>query len=330
MQQLRLTLFFANQDGLVDLLRLGIVDRARFLPAAGDVQRDLAYKQHELTHRLQQLLRTDPPAELQRILLASLPVSGQLVAVEQAFYFKKRPAKDFIDFHADLNTDKRWRLEGFVDTSRFPFSSTSEHLRKRNNLFMVATVTSAQDRTIRLRPLFIGHRSWLEEGAGAWAPDERRVHAQQVDQFSEVDWRRPANSSDMTKVSNMREDAVKDALAAIIGTPFVPKDWGGERSDLATNNLLVDGRQTSAAWLLKGRSVKGTMQIAHLGKNGDQIERLTTEPVDVLVVQHNDRISAPVVHMAETFAHDMRNPRRFMIMDGAITAAILRDYGHLK
>ncbi|WP_024287145.1 hypothetical protein [Cellulomonas sp. KRMCY2] len=330
MQEVRLTLIFANQDGLVDLLGLRPVDRARFLPATGDTQTDRAVKQHGLTDRLQQLLRTDPPAELQRLLLTSLPFGGQLVAVEQAFYFRRRSSNDFVDFHAQLNTDKQWRLEGVVDTSRFPFSSTSEHLRKRNNVLMVAIVSDVQDQTIRLRPLFIGHRSWLEETAGLWTPDERRVHVQQVDQFSEVDWAHGVSRDDATKVNNMREDVVKDALAAIIGSPFVPKDWGGERSDLSTNNLLVSGQQTSAAWLLKGRSVKGTMQIAHLGKNGDQIERLATEPVELLVVQHNDAISAPVVHMAETFAYDMRNPRRFMIMDGLATAMILRDYGHLK
>jgi hypothetical protein len=30
------------------------------------------------------------------------------------------------------------------------------------------------------------------------------------------------------------EDAVKQVFAEIIGEPFVPKDWGGEKSDLQT------------------------------------------------------------------------------------------------
>lgn len=328
MEKLRLTLLFANQDGLVDLLELGPADRARLLPASTDTQRDRAFKQHELTDRLAHLLRDAPPAELQRLLLTSPPTSGQLVAVEQAFYFKRRAKSDFIDIHADLNTDAQRRLEGVVDASRFPFSSTSEHLRKRNNIFLVATVNNVEGHTIRLRPLFIGHRTWLE-GTAAWTPGERRVYPSQVDQFSRTDWRRALAQDEATKINEMPESVVKNALAEIIGTPYVPKDWGGERSDL-TVTLHVDGRQTSAAWLLKGRSVRGIMQIADLGKNGDQIERLATEPVDLLVVQHNNAISAAVVHMAETFAFDMRNPRRFMIMNGVDTGKVLRDYGHLK
>lgn len=329
MQEIRLTLIFANQDGLVNLLGLRPMEAAGYLPADDDSQRDRARKQHGLTDMLQELLRRDPPTELQRLLLTSPPDGGQLVALEQAFYFKRRSDGAFIDFHAEVNTDSQWLVEGAVDTSRFPFSSTSEHLRKRNHVFMVATVGDVQERTIRLRPLFIGHRTWLEQSRAAWTPDERRVHVQQVDQFSRVDWSRRVDSKDVKAVNNMLEGEVKEALAEIIGTPFVPKDWGGERSDLATNNLLVKGQMTSAAWLLKGRSVKGPMKLLHLGKNGDQVERLATEPVELLVVQHNDAISAPVVHMAEAFAYDMRNPRRFMIMDGVHTAAIMRAYGYI-
>ena len=41
----------------------------------------------------------------------------------------------------------------------------------------------------------------------------------------------------MKLMNNMREDDVKHAIAEIIGAPFVPKDWGGERSDLFTEQL---------------------------------------------------------------------------------------------
>lgn len=34
--------------------------------------------------------------------------------------------------------------------------------------------------------------------------------------------------------------------------------------------------------------------------------------------------------MMKTYAYDVRRPRRFMILDGFATAAILRDCGHLR
>ncbi len=36
-----------------------------------------------------------------------------------------------------------------------------------------------------------------------------------------------------------------------------------------------------------------------------------------------------VVNMMETYANDMRRPRRYMILDGGDTARILRAYGKL-
>ncbi len=50
----------------------------------------------------------------------------------------------------------------------------------------------------------------------------------------------------------MPERHVKEALAALIGEPVVPADWGGKINDLYTSRLMVDGQQHSAAFLLKG------------------------------------------------------------------------------
>lgn len=326
----RLELWFANQDGLVDLLGIGRELQQLYLSRHGESQRGMAQKQHLLAALLEERLADNPPVELQRFLLAEAPELGQLISIEQAFYFSRRGTGGNVKFHADLNTDKAWRLDGTIDPDRFPFSSTYDHLSGRRNVFMVATIRDVDGKHLTLRPLFVGHRTWANERGASTSFYERRVHPNDVDQFSSVDWRRSPTAAEMRLMNNMREEDVKDAIAEIIGVPFVPKDWGGERSDLTTNNLLVRGEQTSAAWLLKGRSVRGPMKIPHLGSNGDQIERLTTEPAELIVVQHNDAITAPVVNLASAFANDMRNPRRYMIMDGHLTAMILRDHALLR
>ena len=69
------------------------------------------------------------------------------------------------------------------------------------------------------------------------------------------------------------------------------------------------------------------MTLRALGKPGDQIERLFTQPAEILVLQHCHEITPAVVNMMETYANDLRNPRRYMIIDGTDTARILKSQG---
>lgn len=123
--------------------------------------------------------------------------------------------------------------------------------------------------------------------------------------------------------------AVKRAFARVIGESYVPKDWGGERSDLYTSRVFARGRQMSAAWLFKGPGHPRAMDVKALGKNGDQIDRLFTEPAELLVLQHCHQIKPSVVNMMDAYAHDVRRPRSYMIIDGADTGRILRSLGLL-
>jgi hypothetical protein len=93
--------------------------------------------------------------------------------------------------------------------------------------------------------------------------------------------------------------------------------------------VFARGRQVSAAWLFKGPGYPRAMDINALGKNGDQIDRLFTEPAELLVLQHCHQIKPSVVGMMDAYAHDARRPRRYMIIDGADTGRILRSLGLL-
>jgi hypothetical protein len=48
------------------------------------------------------------------------------------------------------------------------------------------------------------------------------------------------------------EETVKEFIGTIIGEPYLPKDWGGELSDIDTTRVMLDGRRVAAAFLLKG------------------------------------------------------------------------------
>lgn len=325
-----LEMWFVNQNASVDVLGIASHEQLDYLPADGDSDRRTAQKQRALATVLEGVLKADPPRELQRSILTSGIEPGAMVSVEQAFYFNKSAEPGRVLMRTKLDTDPTWKIEGKLDPSRFAFSSAHDHLSGKRNVFVVATVSDVdiEERIVTLRPLFVGHRSWATSRSTT-PIRSRRIYPSHVDHFSDVDWARGPSAKEMKIMHNMREHDVKTALAEIIGTPFVGKDWGGERSDLVSNNMMVDGDQVSASWLLKGRSVQGAMKIPHLGSNGDQIERLTTEDSDLLIVQHNNAITAAVVNLAAAFANDMRKPRRYMILDGEATAMILRDYNKL-
>ena len=63
--------------------------------------------------------------------------------------------------------------------------------------------------------------------------------------------------------------------------------------------------------------------------NGDQIYRLFNIPAQVYIVQHCHNIGAAVRKTVEAFAmqRGISAPCRFVIMDGAATARLLRAYG---
>jgi len=54
-----------------------------------------------------------------------------------------------------------------------------------------------------------------------------------------------------------------------------------------------------------------------MGKRGDQLIRAFEEPVDLIVVQHCNKIENTVVRITESLAYDPRRPRRYCIIDGA-------------
>ena len=155
-----------------------------------------------------------------------------------------------------------------------------------------------------------------------------RVYPDSIDAFRAIAGKAPTRA-DLQTVLNMAEENVKTAFSEIIGEPFVPKDWGGERSDLITSRLTVHDQPTSAAFIFKGPSVPGTLHPKNMGKRGDQLIRAFDEPVDLVVVQHCNQIANSVVRMTEALAYDLRRPRRYCIIDGNDTALILKAHGKL-
>ena len=253
---------------------------------------------------------------------------GTLVTLTQDFYIR-RASEEEGTFQAKLDVDRKTTLTGRFSAEHLVGSTGQSETFGHKRFTMLAVVEDAETDgtadTIRLRPLFIGWRL-RGEAPEEEMDDRREVWPGQVDQFSAADGRR-ATAAERKAVAEMSEREVKDAFAEIIGEPFVPKDWGGETSDLYTNRLSIGGKPASAAFAFKGPGLRGTLHMSGMGVRGDQGLKLAQEPADLFVVQHHDQIGADVRSLLSALAR--AHMRRYVVIDGESTAAILGAYGKL-
>jgi hypothetical protein len=274
--------------------------------------------------------------ELQRAVHENKLRVGNAVGVEQTFHFRRNKRRDEInykpvEFSAALTTDTSVTVMGTFNAVRLVSHSAAGSLSGDRPAYILGTVTECKDSQIRIRPAFVGVRTYLDdEHQQAYGiTSGRRVYPTEIDQFTSIDFLSTVTPSDVKQVLKVPEEVVKTTVARMLDEHYVHKDWGGERSDLYTSRLRIKGRQVSSAWLFKGPGFPRPMTVKALGAPGDQIDRLFSQSAEVLVLQHCHEITPAVVSMMETYAYDLRNPRRYMIIDGTDTARILRDQGKL-
>jgi hypothetical protein len=208
----------------------------------------------------------------------------------------------------------------------FSMSSISTLTNKRHML--IAGIYEFHENNVEVFPYIIGEVA-QETARSRHLASFIRVYPQSIDAFARIAEGHRPTAADLAAIGGMPEADVKKAFADIIGEPFVSKDWGGEKSDLVTSHLTIGGEPSSAAFIFKGPSVAGPLHPANMGKRGDQLIRAFDEPVDLIVVQHCNKIETSVVRNAEGLAYDARRPRRYCIIDGNDTALILKTYGKL-
>ncbi len=219
------------------------------------------------------------------------------------------------------------------------FGSSFIWLAGHQRLFSVAVIMKVSNNSIEATPLLIGSiGDGIMYDGPSWISKESygRIHISQIDQFSKViDWMDKnrhvmANRGKIDKeMRKLSEEQTKKGFAEILGEPYVGKDWGGERSDLHTGKLSLDGELKSAAFMFKGPAKFKDLKCSDLGKNGDQIDRLFSEPVEICVLQHCNSISTAVQSQMKAYASRVHDLRNFMIIDGSDTFAILKAYGKI-
>lgn len=203
-------------------------------------------------------------------------------------------------------------------------------LRKGGVFCIIADVRGVLDDRLLCEPYIIGQPWVVEEGAqdkqdAVWFSFQLYENfIEDIDEFSEV--RDEADPPSPEPMSAIKESAFKQCLAEILGDA-VQSDWGGETSDYYSAHIHLAGRRTTAAFLLKGPAKYSPMQITHLGKNGDQIYRLSKEPAELLIVQHCHDILPAVRETLRVFAVQPSKAKRYCLIDGRDSLRLLRAYG---
>lgn len=98
-----------------------------------------------------------------------------------------------------------------------------------------------------------------------------------------------------TRGTPLSENKIKNGFACIIGEKWIPKDWGGEKSDLFSTQIRVSGKRLPLAIAFKGSGTSGKLVPAKMGKNGDQINRLFDELAQVFLVIYHGEIDSSII-----------------------------------
>jgi len=154
----------------------------------------------------------------------------------------------------------------------------------------------------------------------------KQITIDDIDSFKRVRNVRGAASS----LPDISETKFKNGVRDIIGETATFKDWGGEKSDLMSTRLRLNGKRRAAAFAFKGPGQKGVLVPAKMGKNGDQCQRLFQESAEVFVIQHWREIATSVHELVATFAKVKSIAEGktiyYCIIDGQDSGRLVRAY----
>lgn len=244
--------------------------------------------------------------------------------------------KERVTSQIKLPFETDWKVEVNYST-QYIFSSTGKMvLADGNKETIVGGVHAINGSTITVHPLIIGAPSFdhaandeLNLDLTWYGWEWYEIHPEDIDEFSSLkDIPIPEPEEWQTTMRNTPEAAVKQAICELLGdTP--QKDWGGEQNDHFASALHLAGERATGAFLLKGPAKFEEMTPRHLGKNADQIYRLSMSPAQVLVVQHAHNVGEAVRATLRAFAVNASSPRRYCVIDGRDTYRLLKAYGKL-
>jgi hypothetical protein len=243
------------------------------------------------------------------------------------------------DIYGDGRVQTTIQVPGVVDraaeleykASRVLSDTVRGQLHQGDRLAVVAEVLRIEGERVVFHPLAIGG-AWLTDLDGDsgdmgdlvwWSGSFGEVFVEDIDEFAAA---KAVTVDGFEAMKTISESAFKQCLARLLGIT-APKDWGGEQSDLYACDVHLRGQRRTAAFLLKGPARFAPMTLNSLGKNNDQIVRLSSEPADLLIVQHCHEINQAVRSTLRAFTIQPGTlRRRYCLIDGRDSMKILKAY----
>jgi hypothetical protein len=339
---LDLTCWYLNIRRLIELVgaeelgaRLSVIDR---LPSSDHLTK-LAGLSAVKDALLLWLEQVKPPTLGQLVLSGQLQV-GQIFTSYGTWYFKNSSDVRGDSSVADMalaytkldNIEPGLKVQCRYDRNHLTSSSSRVELAGQKPMLVMALITEVRGKIYEAIPYVIAsplprYGERLTKITRRWGT-RLEVFIDGIDSFEKArSVRAPKGHDALTPLKQIPEEDVKKAFAEIIGEQVVPKDWGGERSDLFTSRLMLDGDRVATAIAFKGPAKFRPLTMAGLGKNGDQINRLFSEPADLFIVQHCHEITPQVREVMRAFAQQVGRLRLFCLIDGYDTIRILKAYG---
>jgi hypothetical protein len=148
--------------------------------------------------------------------------------------------------------------------------------------------------------------------------DVKPISIDGIKNFSKVRRLKHNKVPDELDPLRLPERVFKTGLAHILGNKGVFKDWGGEKNDLYTSHVYINGKRYAAALGLKGPATKGTLTPGKMGHNGDQIQRLFDSDAQVFIVQYEGDIADSVSQQLKGLAVNKSVEDRRTVFYGTI------------
>lgn len=194
------------------------------------------------------------------------------------------------------------------------------------SVFVVGAINSLRGEKLVASPIFAGLLTDPQDEFFGRSNRDGFIPVEEIDNFKKCREEAFPSSSELQILKGIPESEIKRAFASLLKERNIPKDWGGEVSDLYTDKLRIDGRRVTAAFLFKGPARFHEMRLTDLGKRGNQIDRLFREPASLLVLQHCHYIHSDVRNMMMAYANQIGKMREFSVIDGSDTLRVLRAY----
>jgi hypothetical protein len=128
----------------------------------------------------------------------------------------------------------------------------------------------------------------------------------------------------------VKEKVFKEGVQAVVGEGGTFKDWGGEKNDMWTTRVILDGRRRATAMAFKGKGTKGKLTPKKMGSNGDQIQRLFDGAAELFILEYWGEVDQSVFEQMRSFAvaKSVIDGRRitYCVVDGQDSQRLIKAY----